>query len=225
MGPRNLRNERPPLCCRRCGRSLILHHWENTDEKCSERMEGVECECVSVESIDKHRALNLKDLWSYNIFMGGVTQYSRAISKMQAPAMYSFQWRHVRVRGFNKLIHILVLSYQHKYRSGLGWSFTVMLLLNTWLHHHLAMSGILCFLHDVLHIYLSVHVHCGITSHPSITVTEYIYWSTALKCYFEILSLVLSITIFCYTSTQQHLCVVFKLLCRFRLIIQNVNNK
>ncbi|TNN83238.1 hypothetical protein EYF80_006571 [Liparis tanakae] len=36
MGPRNPRNERPPMCCQRCGHSLILHCWENTDEKCSE---------------------------------------------------------------------------------------------------------------------------------------------------------------------------------------------
>lgn len=121
---------------------------------------GVECVCmcvsVSVESIDKHWALNLKDPWSYNIFMGGVAQYSWAISEMPVlEIMYSFLWRHVvQVRGFNKLIHISGLCYQHKHRSGLGWSFTVKLVLNTWLHHPLTMFGILGFLRYVFYRFI-----------------------------------------------------------------------
>lgn len=55
------------------------------------------CACVCVESIDKHSALNLK-------VSGRHTKAGRQ-QTMQPPMMHWFQWRHVKVTGFNKLAH------------------------------------------------------------------------------------------------------------------------
>lgn len=187
VGPRNLRNERPPLCCWCCGCSSYLCYRGNTDEKCSDDGVGRMWVLKALTSIKPwpwktHGPIIY--LWEVSHNIAG--QYL----KCRPPIMYSSQWRHVRVRGFNKLIHISVRSHQHKHRSGLGWSFTVMLVLNTGLHHHLTMSGILSFPHYVLHLFCqwafiveSVHIHQELSLELQQTL-------------FELLLLLLSFTIF-----------------------------
>lgn len=150
MGPRNLRNERPPLCCWCCGCSSNLRYWWNTDEKCSDDAVGGIWVLKALTRIkpwpwENHGPI----IYLWAVFYSIAGQYL----KCKPPVMYRSQWRHVLVRGSNKLIHISVRSHQHKHRSGLGWSFNMTLVLNKGLHHHFAMSAILCFPHHVLHTF------------------------------------------------------------------------